>query len=865
MAVVPAQTPAQLAAAEAAAGLNSTQVADVASGTPYTPAEVSAAQSTTTPTPSPFSSSNAVVSGIQASTAASTAGSALSTPAAAPAAPTSISIGGANYQISNGQFQMPNTQAGAAPGSTTTYQTSSTPPAPGVVPAGEPYQQDPTTGLYYWALPASSSSGSASISAPAGYTLSTPDSSGNQTVSGGNYASYNINPSLVAQNINPNGNAQQLATQYVQNMPGVQSAVAALGTGYSMTTDAGGTVTVNGPNGASISLGPSTVASGEGVGDLNTWSTGIATANSALQSTLSTLAAEHQQTLDQLNEEMLAAQQEEGATQGVVGGGTSGATSYFQNLIDEENSNYESQVAAAQTQNQQAIETATANAQSALDSIDEKAQVALQSSASSAMTQFNTSAASNYLGLTLPTNTATGQPFSWSDIANNPQAALAAGLGNNPTLAGAIQQGVTAGLTPAQALGQIATAQLSNQKTAYSNFSSWLSTLNPAITSGMSTQQIMAQYGYGYQLAQTAGMSQSDFITAVQNGTLTAQKQSFTETGTVPGLPGPVPATAQNPSFTLSATDANTPGLANSIAAGTKYSPNAIYQAALEYALTGAQPSLGLGTAAQVQNARASVLNVAGAIASAAGTTLPELQAEYSANEDSLTTILPQANTTILNATNATTNFNNLVSLSQNMDASTPTLAIPILEKWLQTGQVEAGGNQQVNDYVSYLTTSLTEYAKVVTGQNSGAGVTQFANEEAQGLLNAGLSASAVQNWVSTVAQPAMSSRVNASIGQVNTISSTIGDLLQVTASGVTSGQALNTPATVGNGGSGGGSQPTAPSGYTIDANGNYVNQSTGQVYQQNQNGTFTLIGNSGYSLGNSDSASAWPGFTTSQ
>lgn len=767
------------------------------SAAPYTPAQVAAAAKTTTPTsPSQFSSGTLAAGSGNTQTAVSTAAAALSgqTPPT-PTPPVSMAVGVGTpgtpgyqtvsvtpnkqyqYQLSNGQI--------ISVTDPTINQSAL---------AGATFLMGPTGSEANPLASTSAASGSAPL--PSGITAGTPDSSGNISYTGNN---------VTAKLPSNQANASTLlgyANQVVQDNPG---------SSVSLNADGSAVLTLQG--GTTVQLSPNTLASPSSYGQAVSAASNTAQANSAAQATataqISAINQQLTETLQQLQQQQDAAEGEEGAATGGFGkAGETGVSARYDQLVQNAKNDAQDEIAEINANLASAQSTNTNNLTSQLAQIEQSAQgtaIGLQQTAQSNF--LNVAKTFDVSTATMPT----GQSLSTLTIGANGSTGVAA-------VDALVKQGIQAGYSPQQALSLVQAGVATQNKNNQAQFLGLLQQASYANGwATMTSQQLQgdplfnAYVGMAQSYIPSLANNPQAAAALVSGGTEAQQKLAIAGTGSPTGASGQVPATVLPPSATLSDTDANTPGLAGSIAANTKYSPNAIYQSALQYALDGKTPPMGLGTAAEVQNARAAVVNTAGAIAAAAGVTLPQLQAEYAANEDALTTILPSTNQTILNATNAQTNFTNLIGLANTMDNNTPTLATPLLERWLQTGQIELGNDAEVNNFVSYLSTSLTEYAKVVTGQTSGAGVTDTANAQLQSLLNSGLSPTSIQSWVSNVAQPAMQSRVSASIGQVSDISSTIGNLLSVTANGVTAG---GTTGGEGGSGSSGTDSSGAPSGW---------------------------------------------------
>ena len=211
---------------------------------------------------------------------------------------------------------------------------------------------------------------------------------------------------------------------------------------------------------------------------------------------------------------------------------------------------------------------------------------------------------------------------------------------------------------------------------------------------------------------------------------------------------------------------------------GTGLTRSSIYQSGKSWALTGVMPSLGLGSAGSVKNARAAIINSGSALAENSGVDLPALRAEYKSNAAALTKLVGPYTQLEVNATNAANNFEILKSLGQEMDAKSVQIAIPLLNSYVRSGQVSLSGNKAVNNFMSTLTEAMTEYAKVVTGQTGGAAVTDAARKQVQDLLNRGLSTSAINDWVEKSALPLMDSRKSSYLAGINAVSGTIASFL---------------------------------------------------------------------------------------
>lgn len=218
--------------------------------------------------------------------------------------------------------------------------------------------------------------------------------------------------------------------------------------------------------------------------------------------------------------------------------------------------------------------------------------------------------------------------------------------------------------------------------------------------------------------------------------------------------------------------------IANTVNPSLGVTPNAVYNDAILYALTGKTPSLGLGSATQTKNTRFAIQNKAGAMVDAAGTDLATLQADYKANATSLNKIVPTYNQLVINENNAIKNFSLLASLADKVDQNTFQTSVPLINEWLRSGQVKLTGNADVNNFMSTLVTTMTEYAKVVTGQTTGQAVTDSARQEMSSLLNTGLNANTIRSFAG-VAQQDMDNRKTSFEEQISGISGNIANFLK--------------------------------------------------------------------------------------
>lgn len=103
----------------------------------------------------------------------------------------------------------------------------------------------------------------------------------------------------------------------------------------------------------------------------------------------------------------------------------------------------------------------------------------------------------------------------------------------------------------------------------------------------------------------------------------------------------------------------------------------------------------------------------------------------------------------------ATKNFDLVLSM---LDKLPPKTISPWLNQFVQTGNIQIGG-ADVKPLQDAILTSLNEYAKVITGQTSGAAVSDAARREAQSLLSAADTTDTIKNVINT-AKTEMGNRV---------------------------------------------------------------------------------------------------------
>lgn len=168
----------------------------------------------------------------------------------------------------------------------------------------------------------------------------------------------------------------------------------------------------------------------------------------------------------------------------------------------------------------------------------------------------------------------------------------------------------------------------------------------------------------------------------------------------------------------------------------TGFTNSQLLQLGGQYALTKSIPYFGMsGSSQKVQNIRTTIAGIGADMATAAGSDLTTLQAEYKANSASISNIAQLRNATIASTATATDNLN----LALNQSASVPRTGSPIVNRYGQwiLGQ-ELTGDPNLAKFETYIYTASREYAKVTSGASaSKQGLTDSATRAADELINA--------------------------------------------------------------------------------------------------------------------------------
>ncbi len=364
---------------------------------------------------------------------------------------------------------------------------------------------------------------------PQGYTAGTPDAQGNITYTNANGQSV----TLPANSSN--------ASTLLQNHANLSTAVQTqLGPGYSVTTDASGTNYIKDPSGNSYSIGPSTAGSADSYSQALTTvgavKSTVDASTASMNAQLEELQAQHDATLQTLNDQMTTAQEEVRSSYGESVGSTdnaSGATAHFQQLIDQENQSYAAQQAAVRSNNQTLIAQAQSTAAGQLNTIEENAKQTTIGLTQQAQTNFLSTAK------TFDVSTAqmpAGKSLSSLSIGTN-------GTTGVPAVDALIQQGIQAGYSPQQSLSLVQAGVATQNKNNQAQFLGLLQQASYANGwANMSSDQLSKDplFNAYVGMAQSYIPSLSDNPDAakalVSGGTIQQQKLAITTTGSPSGV-----------------------------------------------------------------------------------------------------------------------------------------------------------------------------------------------------------------------------------------------------------------------------------------------------------------------------------------
>ncbi len=223
-------------------------------------------------------------------------------------------------------------------------------------------------------------------------------------------------------------------------------------------------------------------------------------------------------------------------------------------------------------------------------------------------------------------------------------------------------------------------------------------------------------------------------------------------------------------------TDANKPGLGG-------FTPNAIYQDALEMAFTGKSVQSfvgGLSNSGDAKSIKAAITNKAAALASATGTSFPAMQALYKANASAAKQSVERlARVESVNSA-LTLNVPRIQELATKLAAGN----ITITESDIQAGKASAlrkFGSQDAAAYIELIQTIRSDYASAQAALAGSRG-SQFFAENAQDAIPVGLTADQYGTIQQTIqlssdnAKKAINGEVQDLIGTSGSISTPTGN-----------------------------------------------------------------------------------------
>lgn len=120
----------------------------------------------------------------------------------------------------------------------------------------------------------------------------------------------------------------------------------------------------------------------------------------------------------------------------------------------------------------------------------------------------------------------------------------------------------------------------------------------------------------------------------------------------------------------------------------------------------------------------------------------------------------------------ANSNFDQILG---KMSSLPPKTLSPLLNEFIQTGAIQVG-DPNVKPFAALLMTALNEYAKVITGQTSGAAVSDAARKEAQSMVGSGDTPDSIRNFIATAKQE-MGNRVSGYDDAKNQFYSLVGSV----------------------------------------------------------------------------------------
>lgn len=161
-------------------------------------------------------------------------------------------------------------------------------------------------------------------------------------------------------------------------------------------------------------------------------------------------------------------------------------------------------------------------------------------------------------------------------------------------------------------------------------------------------------------------------------------------------------------------------------------------------------PSLGMGSAAVKMKTgilngiaeSAQKLNISGAQMSA-------IMSDKNAAQKAMTTIDKNQGMMTVAESTASRNFDQINTM---LDTIPPKTLSPLLNQFVQTGQIQTG-DPNLKPLAALITSSLNEYAKVITGQTSGTAVSDASRKEAQSFMSVSDNNQSIKNFITTAKQ----------------------------------------------------------------------------------------------------------------
>jgi hypothetical protein len=184
-------------------------------------------------------------------------------------------------------------------------------------------------------------------------------------------------------------------------------------------------------------------------------------------------------------------------------------------------------------------------------------------------------------------------------------------------------------------------------------------------------------------------------------------------------------------------------------AAPVTLTPDTVQQLAEQVVAGAPLPALGMGKAAT--EARQTILNKVGEIRKAGGIDgykAAEAAASYGANKSALGQVSKQRN--MIESFENTAVKNADLALSLAPKGGGPS-SVPVLNRYIQAGRKNVGGDADVAAFDAALGTFADEYAKVVSGNTGSAGATDSVRAEVHRRINGAMNPAQLQSVISTM------------------------------------------------------------------------------------------------------------------